>query len=127
MDRDAVQLLFAFMAKRDMLFADRHMEDEAHCVALAEQVAGHLTSINEASHGPDLAGALRGMRAALLSFIDRSGPAARNFTRHSWPGADPFALALGELRGRIGLYIMIIAYQYNVEIPDELGHFLPPD
>ena len=98
LDRSTAAATLEMLSVRGQLFADRHMEDEAFCVGLAIEIIEHLAlSIGEGGHSQDFVGALAAMRAATQAFVGKAGPGARNFTRHGWPGADPFALALGEL------------------------------
>jgi hypothetical protein len=68
------------------------------------------------------------MRAAFRRFVERGGPHGHNFQHHrSIYEADPFSLALGDLRTQVGEQLARIAWRYSIEIDDELARILPPE
>ena len=64
-DRLHVSSLVIFLEDRRLLFGDRHLEDQAHCVASALESRSFLTNqISEATQGGPLEATLKAMRAA---------------------------------------------------------------
>ena len=118
-----------FLEDRRLLFGDRHLEDEDHCVASALECRAFLTSrIAATSPGRPLEATLKAMRAAFRQFVERAGPHGQNFRyRGSLHEADPFSLALGDVRSQVGEQLARIAWRYDIEIDDELARILPPD
>jgi hypothetical protein len=118
-----------FLEDRRLLFGERHIEDEAHCVASALECRTFLTTqISVATPDEPLEATLKAMRAAFRQFVDRAGPHGRNFQhRRSMYETDPFSLALGDLRARVGEQLARIAWRYDIEIDEELARILPPE
>jgi hypothetical protein len=68
------------------------------------------------------------MRAAFRQFVERGGPDGCNFQRRRFMHeADPFSIALGDLRTQTGEQLARIAWRYNIEIDDELARILLPE
>lgn len=67
------------------------------------------------------------MRAAFRQFVERGGPDGVHFQgRRSMHSPDPFGLALGDLRSRVGEGVERIAWRYDLEVDYELARILPP-
>lgn len=127
-DREVARTVVTFLEDRRLLFGDRHVEDEGHCVASALEIRAFLTEqITSSKPGRELEGCLRSMRGACRRFIDAGGPHGQRFLRSQFPyEADGFSLALGDLRTTVGFQLAIILSQYNLPIEPELGSILPP-
>ncbi|WP_055483151.1 DUF6650 family protein [Sphaerimonospora mesophila] len=127
-DRKIANRVVAFLEDRRLLFGDRHMEDEVHCVRSAIQIRAFLTEQLTQRHiGQELRQILKAMRAACRHFVDAAGPDGRNFEyRMGLAGDNAFGLALGDLRSRMGFYIAAIATQYKIEVDEGLSAILPP-
>jgi len=127
-DETVARTVLTFLEDRRVLFGERHVEDEADCVASALECRRFLTGqIAAASPGGPLEATLKAMRAAFRQFVERGGPFGRNFQHARWGHeADPFSLALGDLRARVGEQIARVAWRYDLEIDDELARILPP-
>lgn len=127
-DEAVARAVVVFLEDRRLLFGERHIEDEAHCVASALECRSFLTNqILDAAPGKPLEATLKAMRAAFRQFVDRGGPHGRNFQhRYSIHETDPFSLALGDLRTQVGEQLARIAWRYDIEIDDELARILPP-
>lgn len=128
-DEKVARYVVGFLEDRRLLFGDRHAEDEGHCVASALECRALLTSqLAESGLGRQLEGSLKAMRASFRQFVERGGPHGRNFQRHrSTYEADPFSLALGDLRAQVGEQLARVAWRYDLELDDALAAILPPD
>jgi hypothetical protein len=84
--------------------------------------------IAETAHGKPLEATLKAMRASFRLFVDRGGLSGRNFQRTHWEHqADPFSLALGDLRSQVGEQVARIAWRYDLEVDYDLARILPPE
>ena len=128
-DEAVARAVVIFLEDRRVLFGDRHLEDERHCLSSAQQSRNFLTGqITSATPGKPLESTLKAMRAAFRQFMERGGPDGRNFYHEYRPGsADPFSLALGDLRAQVGEQLALIAWAYDLEVDDELARILPPE
>ena len=126
-DEEVARAVISFLEDRRLLFGDRHMEDELHCVQSANEIRHFVTSrITEAKPGRSLEASLREIRRACRQFVERAGPNACNFRdRHFGHWTDAFSLALGELRATVGLHAALIASQYDLPVEPELASILP--
>lgn len=85
------------------------------------------TQISTATLGQPLEATLKALRAAFRQFVQLGGPHGDNFQHRRWVHeADPFSLALGDLRARIGEQLAHISWRYDLEINDEMARILPP-
>lgn len=128
-DEAVARAVVIFLEDRRVLFGDRHMEDEDHCISSAQQSRSFLTvQITSASPGKPLEATLKAMRAAFRQFMERGGPHGMYFREKHWPHqADRFSLALGDLRAQVGEQLARIAWAYDLEIDEELARILPPE
>lgn len=125
-DKDIARAVVVFLEDRRVLFVDRHMEDEQHCMQSALQIRSFLTEqITKAKPGKDLEEALRRMRSACRRFLEAAGPRGEHFWHHPGYGHDPFFLALGELRASVGAQLALILSQYPMRLERELASILP--
>ena len=124
-DKEVAERMITFLENRRLLFGERHLEDEIHCVQSANEIRHFLTGQISPARSSDLVESLRAMRAASRRFVDAAGPNARNF-RSDWQGSNRFALALGDLRTLMGVQIARLAKQYDLAIEDDLAGILPP-
>lgn len=127
-DREVSRKVVTFLEDRRLLFGDRHVEDEGHCIASALQIRAFLTDqITDAKPGKELEASLRAMRAACRRFVEVGGPQGRNFIRsHYSYEADGFSLAIGDLRTAIGYQLAVILSQYPLPVEHGLASILPP-
>lgn len=126
-DDKVARRVITFLEDRRLLFGKPHRVDEAHCIHSANETRRFLTGeLGNAKDGRSLAESLRAIRSAMRAFVDAGGPCARNYSHHGPDEADRLGLALGELRGLVGLHLAVIADQYSIEIEPDLGQILPP-
>ena len=127
-DKDVARRVIAFLEDRRILFVDHHAENEMYCVRSANAAREFLTDqLAQTKAGKHLEASLKDIRAAFRHFVDIAGPDGQNFQRwhYGHTPADPFSLALGELRAIVGYHVELIAYYYGLEIEDELAAILP--
>jgi hypothetical protein len=126
-DKQIARRLITFLEDRRLLFGERHLEDEMHCVASALEIRAFLTEqIMAAKPGKELEGCLRVMRSATRRFVERGGPNAREYRDRAGGSADLFGIALGDLRTNFGYQLAVILSQYPQDIEDDLAKILPP-
>ena len=126
-DEEVAHRVIAFLENRRLLFGSRHSEDQAHCVASAIEIRNYLTQeLGSAKRGSSLSNSLRAIRAACRQFVEAGGPHGRNFMGAAPWKADPFGLALGDLRTLVGVQVAMIASEYDVEVEPELAAIMPP-
>ncbi|MDA9448278.1 hypothetical protein XI01_16405 [Bradyrhizobium sp. CCBAU 21360] len=119
-EQKAVQGLIAYLEDRRILFntPDQQMREKADpsvddIRSECTDVIGKLDSKSPAE------AAVRGIRRACHQFLSEIGGPGRN-------EAD-FYLALGELRGAVGLHVAALSQAYNVGVEDQLARILPKD
>jgi len=126
-DERVARRVLAFLEDRRVLFGQRHLEDEWHCVRSAQEIRVFLTEqIGAAETSAELAASLRAMRAASRKFIDAAGPRAENFRAWGGDQSTHFGLALGDLRTLFGLQVARISATYGISIDPELASICPP-
>lgn len=127
-DKHIAHDVLCFLEDRRVLFGDRHVEDELHCVHSANEARHFLTAqLTRPELKSDLAGSLRAMRLAFRRFVDSAGPRGANFnyaTVQPYFGENPFFIALGELRSKVGLHVALLAYYYELGVEDELASII---
>ena len=127
-DKEVARRVVTFLEDRRLLFGERHVEDEMHCVYSAIDIRRFLTEeLTKAKPGRSLAESLRAMRTAMRGFVEAAGPDAIRFQYHPVGGADLFSLALGDLRSLVGVHLAVIAGQYGIEVEPDLARIFPPD
>ena len=111
-----------------MLWKDFSLEVEEHCVNSANQVRrdlGHHLDNPEITGR--LAQRLRVLQSLFRAFVDEVGPGGDDTWGHrSWrDGTDPLSMALGRLRGLVGVLIGELASEYDLDVSDELATIVP--
>jgi hypothetical protein len=126
-DREIARRVLNLLADRRMLWKDFSMEIEEHCVSSANQVRERLgTHLDNPEIGSGLAQRLQLLQRLFRDFVDEVGPAGgdwdRQWSRH---GTDPLSVALGRLRGLVGVQVGELAALYDLEVSDELATIVP--
>jgi hypothetical protein len=129
-DVTVARRVVAFLEDRRVLFNPFSMEDPRHCIDSVIEIRKFLT--NEIGAIPDadnpLAANLRAMRAACRKFVDLIGERPEHRTHgmeHGHWASWGFGVALGELRGVIGIHLASVAARYGLDIEDDLAEILP--
>ena len=126
-DKQVAHAVLDFLEDRRILFANSHVENEVFCVRSANAAREFLTDqLSKAKPGKSLAASLKAMRTSFRRFVEAAGDDGRNFRySHHFGDIDGLSLALGELRGQVGLHVAYIAYYYSLEVEGELVEILP--
>lgn len=126
-DKQIARNAIIFLENRRLLFGERHMEDEMHCVRSAIEIRNRLTDlIPSARQGKGVEQSLRAIRAACTQFVNQAGPGARNFQGFHGHGANPFGQALGELRSLVGIQLALLVDRYKFKVEEDLLSIFPP-
>jgi hypothetical protein len=133
LDRDVVHEVMVFLEDRRVLYAPYEFEDAAHCVASVLQVRAYLTeALGRRGLGKELEGHLRGIRTACRKFsvmvgMEERGPRFAIPSGRGWGRMDDaiLNLALGELRGVVGIHLAQMAVAWEVDVPGTLVATLP--
>jgi hypothetical protein len=127
-DADTARRVLLFLEDRRILWADRLMEDEAHCVASAIEIRHELThELQQSTLNAGMTACLKAIRAACREFVDAAGPEGHNFWHAHGCEANPFALTLGRLKALVGVHLALIVREFNLDVELHLARTLPPD
>ena len=126
-DREIARRVLNLLADRRMLWKDFSVEIEEHCLQsanLARQELGkHLDNPEISS---ELARRLQLLQRLFRDFVDEVGPAGAEWDRPLRPmGTDPLSVALGRLRGLVGVQIGELAAEYDLDVSEELATIVP--
>jgi hypothetical protein len=133
-EREIVRELLTALEDRRVLFVPYHLEIVSHVASSVLQMRDILTkTLQVLPETSRAAGSIRAMRAGCRRFLEEPMPDFRNLMRwhgakhgHDEEGSPSFFVALGELRATFGTHIAALAYQYGLDIEQELASILPP-
>jgi hypothetical protein len=120
--------VLAYLEDRRVLYEPSAFEVPGHCIESVLEIRRFLTDHLRRASDDELAGNLRGMRAACRKFLTDTRRLHVNLSRPLTPGhfqASVFEIALGELRGVFGLHIAQTAVKYGLDVEDQLARTLP--
>jgi hypothetical protein len=125
-DKEVARETIIFLEDRRVLHGPRYIGDEKECVHSVIQIRNKLTKlITAAKPGEGLEESLRAMRAVCARFVTQGGPGAVKFRGLDGSGDNYFGHALRELQTAMGLYILLILEQYDLEVEERLASILP--
>ncbi len=127
-DKEIARRLINILEDRRMLWKDFSVEIEEQCVASARHTRTELTELlNNPDIGPELEQKIKAIRQAFRNFMDEIGHDAPwgHPRRYRSMGTDPLSVALGRLRGVVGVQLGEIAALWDVKISDELASIVP--
>lgn len=129
-DREIARRVVNLLADRRMLWKDFSREVEEHCVNSATQVRRDLGVLLD---NPEISRYLA-QRVSLIqglfrSFVDDLDGEGVDSWRHRWnsAGTDPLSMALGRLRGLVGVQVGALASDYDLVVPDDLAQIIPDE
>lgn len=125
--REIARRVLNLLADRRMLWRDFSLEIEEHCVRSASETRGRLgTLLDNPEIGDELSRRVKALQAAFRSFMGEVGPYddMRGYRGGSY-GTDPLSVALGQLRGVVGVLVGELASTYGLEVCDELATIVP--
>lgn len=126
-DREIARRVLNMLADRRMLWKDFSLEIEEHCVRSANLVRDRLGShADNPEVGPALMQRVQLLQRLFRDFVDETGQAGEERDR-PWRsmGTDPLSVALGRLRGLVGVQIGELAAEYELDVSDELATIVP--
>lgn len=126
-DREIARRVLNTLGDRRLLWRDFSLEIEEHCVSSANEIRRQLGDhLDNPEIGHDLAVKIRLMQKLFRDFVSEVGPSGDEWGRRMTPIAtDPLSVALGRLRGLMGVQIGILAAKYGLEVSDELATIVP--
>lgn len=126
-DREIARRVLNLLADRRMLWKDFSMEIEEHCVKSAGHVRRELGKhLDNPEIGPEMIRRVQLLQRLFRDFMDEVGPYGDDWDRH-WRsmGTDPLSMALGRLRGLVGVQVGEIAAEYGLDVSEELASIVP--
>lgn len=126
-DREIARRVLNMLGDRRMLWKDFSLEIEEHCVRSANLARDRLgTHLDNPEISPALEARIRLLQRLFRAFVDEVGPAGTEWDR-PWRsmGTDPLSVALGRLRGLVGVQIGEVAAEYDLDVSDELATIVP--
>lgn len=125
-DREIARRVLNLLSDRRMLWNDFPMEIEEHCVRSANRVREQLgLHLDNAEIGAELARSIQLLQRLFRDFVDEFGPAGSDWSQYRRPGNDPLSMALGRLRGLVGVQVGDLAATYGLEVSEELAAIVP--
>lgn len=129
-DREIARRVVNLLADRRMLWKDFSREVEEHCVQSANEVrrslGAHMDNPEISRH---LAERVSLLQLLFRSFVDDLEHDGVDSWRYRWSsvGTDPLSVALGRLRGLVGVQVGALASDYDLEVPDDLARIVPDE
>lgn len=126
-DREVARRVLNLLADRSMLWKDFSLEIEEHCVESADQARKKLAEhLDNPEVSKTLASRLQLLQKLFRDFMGEVGPRGDDWGPHgSSMGTDPLSMALGRLRGLVGIQVGELAADYDLEVSDELAAIVP--
>lgn len=126
-DREIARRVLNLLADRRMLWKDFSLEIEEQCVTSANRVREQLgVHLDNPEISADLARRLQLLQRLFRDFIDEIGPTGDQWDRRWRPmGTDPLSMALGRLRGLVGVQIGELAADHDLNVSEELATIVP--
>lgn len=134
-ERDQVRRLLTFLEDRRVLYVAEYLEVPSHVsvsvLEIRKEITATLQKLPESSKAANI---LKAMRAACRKFLEEDYPDFRHVyiagphpvRNHGRNGELPgFFVALGELRAVFGIHIARLAYEYQIDLEEELTAILP--
>jgi hypothetical protein len=117
-ERDAIRDLIVALEDRRALTESHDREYSPHVIESIMVIRTLLTeTLQRLPEGGKSAELVRDMRGACHAFLNRVGD-------HPW--SDEFSEQLGELRGRFGLNLAVLADAFGIQVSWPLASILPP-
>lgn len=127
-DKEIARRTLNLLSDRRMLYRDFSMEIEEDCVRSADYTRRELgVLISNPEISPGLSQELKGIQAAFRAFMNEVGPEGDDPWNRpmSRIGTDRLSVALGNLRGVVGMHVGGIASRYDLEVDDDLSKIVP--
>lgn len=129
-DREIARRVLNLLADRRVLWKDFTLEVEEHCVASAIEIRRELgRHLDNPEISDPLAARVRLLQSLFRSFVDELSPYGADPRHHRWSsvGTDPLSMALGRLRGLVGVQIGALASEFDLEVGEDLALIIPDE
>ena len=127
-DREIARRVLNLLADRRMLWRDYSREIEEHCVQSASYARAQLGALlDNPEISADMARCVKALQAAFRAFMNEVGP-DEDTRRDHWghgAGTDPLSMALGRLRGIVGVLVGELAGTFGLDVTDDLATIVP--
>jgi hypothetical protein len=126
-DREIARRVLNLLADRRMLWKDFSAEIEEHCVQSANLARVRLGEhLDNPEISTELARRIQLLQRLFRDFVDEVGPGGGEWNRPWRPiGTDPLSVALGRLRGLVGVQIGELASEFALDVSEELSVIVP--
>ena len=125
-DKEIARRVLNLLGDRRMLWKDFSLEIEEHCVQSANVVRERLGSLlDNPEVSPELEAEIKGLQSLFREFMDEVGPGDYWHRHISHYGTDQLSVALGRLRGLVGIHVGYLAARYELEVPEDLAVIVP--
>lgn len=123
-DKEIARRVISLLEDRRLLYVDFDWEVASECIRSAEQVRRELTTfIASPDISPGMAQQLKLMRSYFRTFMDTRD----DHGRHYHMGREPFSVALGELRAKVGQLVGDMAARFDLDVEPDLASIIPVD
>ena len=125
-DREIARRVISLLEDRRVLYEDIAWETPGECLHSAERTRHDLTALianGDISDG--LAQQVKLLRSYFRTFMSHRHD-LHHMGGHGY-GADPFSVALGELRAKVGTVIGDLAARFDLEVEPDLASIIPVD
>lgn len=126
-DREISRRVLNLLGDRRMLWKDFSLEIEEECVGSADYIRKELGKhLDNPEIGPEMIRRVQLLQRLFRDFMDEVGPSCGDWDRHYRPmGTDPLSMALGRLRGLVGIQIGELAAEYDLDVSEDLASIVP--
>ena len=127
-DHEIARQVVSLLEDRRMLYVDTAWEMPHECVQSASYTRDaltHLIANNDISDG--LAQQIKLLRSCFRTFMDTREQHSRGYGYGYGYGADPFSVALGVLRAKVGLIVGDLAARFDLDVEPDLAAIIPVD
>lgn len=125
-DREIARRVISLLEDRRVLYEDMAWEVPSECIHSAERTREELTAlIANANISDGLSQQVKLLRSYFRTFMSHRH--AHHRPGGYGYGADPFSVALGELRAKVGQVVGDLAARFDLEVEPELATIVPVD
>lgn len=126
-DREIARRVLNLLGDKRMLWKDFSLEIEEHCVSSADNARKELGKhLDNPEIGQEMVRRIRLLQRLFRDFMDEVRPHGSDWNRHyGRMGTDPLSMALGRLRGLVGVQVGEMAAEYGLDVSEELASIVP--
>jgi hypothetical protein len=126
-DREIARRVMNLLGDKRMLWKDFSLEIEEHCVSSADHARKELGKhLDNPEIGQEMIRHVQLLQRLFRDFMDEVGPGRGDWDRYYRSmGTDPLSMALGRLRGLVGVQVGEMAAEYGLDVSEELASIVP--